>query len=373
MVKQNSLRKDYFLSILIGNREGFPWRIFSFLLLISFLPYLGAAFDRSFFLPGKAVGMFEHYGNICFTIIFPLIFLFGMRGIRYFDQFISNIDTNLIEDKFERKVKLEEFLQTNWTRDPYVPLKFLFIFGGLAFATLNAINTLRPEEVWSHDVYDSVSYIRGYVAQRIFFYVWWAYILPIFIYRLFVVVITLNRLFHLVIDTDSLDLQPMHPDNAGGLGRLGRMALNFNIAILLTMAISATLYYTHGYNTPLVCGIVVQFLLLPVVFFLPLLQVHRAMRIKKESLLLEISKHYKCVSDVLVQKIAKDDKKFLDKYDKVKEEYEEESKLRALYKSLEAIPTWPFDTRTIMQFTSTILLPALIWLVRGLKTLLQNT
>ena len=72
-------------------------------------------------------------------------------------------------------------------------------------------------------------------------------------------------------------------------------------------------------------------------------------------------------------KIAKDDKEFVDKYDKIKEEYEEESKLRALYKSLEAIPTWPFDMRTIMQFISTILLPALIWLVRGLKTLLQNT
>jgi len=182
-----------------------------------------------------------------------------------------------------------------------------------------------------------------------------------------------HKLFHLVIDTDSLDLQPMHPDKAGGLGRLGKMALNFNIAIFLTMAISAALYYTHGYNTPLARGIVVQFLLLPIVFFLPLLQVHRAMRIKKESLLLEISKHYKCVRDVLVQKITKDNKEFVDKYDKVKEEYEEESKLRELYRSLEAIPTWPFDTRTIMQFTSTILLPALFWLVRGLKTLLQNT
>ena len=183
------------------------------------------------------------------------------------------------------------------------------------------------------------------------------------LYRLFVVVMTLNRLFHIVTDTDSLDLQPMHPDNAGGLGRLGRMALNFNIAMLLTMAISVALYYTHGYNTPLACGMVLQFLLLPVVFFLPLLQVHTAMRAKKESLLLEISNHYKHVSDVLVQKIARNRPVDADDYDKVKEEYEEESKLRELYRSLEAIPTWPFDTRTIMQFTSTILLPVLIWLV----------
>ena len=97
------------------------------------------------------------------------------------------------------------------------------------------------------------------------------------------------------------------------------------------------------------------------------------MRLKKESLLLDISKHYKSVSNVLVQKITKDYKELIDKYDKVKEEYEEESKLRALYRSLEDIPTWPFDTRTIMQFTSTILLPALLWLVKGLKSLLQNS
>ena len=305
--------------------------------------------------------------------IFPLIFLFGVRGIRNFDQFISNIDSNLIKDKFDRKVKLEDFLRTHWTKNPYVIFKFLFIFCGITFATVNAINTIRPGEVWGHDVYDSVSHISGYIAQRIFFYIWWAYILPNFIYYFIVIVITLNRLFRLVIETDSLDLQPMHPDNAGGLGRLGRMALNFNIAILLTMLISATLYYTHGYNIPLVCGVVVQFLLLPVVFFLPLLEVHRAMKIKKESLLMEISKHYKCVSNVLVQKISKDKKVFVDNYDKVKEEYEEESKLRSLYRSLEDIPTWPFDIRTIIQFTSTILLPALIWLVKGLKSLLQNT
>lgn len=93
------------------------------------------------------------------------------------------------------------------------------------------------------------------------------------------------------------------------------------------------------------------------------------MRLKKESLLLGISKHYKSVSNVLVQKITKDYKEFVDKYDKVKEEYEEESKLRALYRSLEDIPTWPYDTRTIVQFTSTILLPALLWLIK----LLQNS
>ncbi len=373
MVKQNSLKKDYFLSVLMGNQEGFPWRVFAFLFLISSLPYLGAGFDASFFLAGQAVGMFEHYGNVCFTVVFPLIFLFGVRGIRYFDRFISGIDANLIKDKFERKLKIEEFLRTNWIKDPYVPMKFLLIFSGLVFATANAINTLKPLGVWGHDVYDSVSHIGGYIAQRTFFYVWWAYLVPILLYRLFVIVVTLRRLFQLVIDTDSLDLQPMHPDNAAGLGRLGSMALNFNIAILLTMAISATLYYTHGYNTPLACGMVVQFLLLPVVFFIPLLQVHRAMRIKRESLLLEISKHYKCVSDVLVKKIAEDGRELVGEYDKVKKEYEEESNVRALYESLEAIPTWPFDMRTIVQFTSTMLLPVLMWVVRALRGFLQNT
>lgn len=241
--------------MLMGNKERFPWLIFSFLLLISLLPYLGAAFDKSFFLPDNALGIFEHYGNICFTIIFPLIFVLCIQGIYCFDQFISNINTNLIENKFERKEKLEKFLQTNWVKDPYVFLKFLLIFCGFTFATINAINVFEPVKTWNHDVYDSVQHIGGFITQRIFFYVWWAYILPILIYRLFVIVITLNRLFRLVIDTDSLNIQPMHPDNAGGLGELGRMALNFNIAILLTMAISAVLYYTHGYNLPLVYGI----------------------------------------------------------------------------------------------------------------------
>ena len=88
MVNKNTFRKGFFLSMLIGNRERFPWSIFSFLLLISFLPYLGATFDRSFFLPGEAVGMFEHYGNICFTIVYcsqlknPIIFNYKAPCVR---------------------------------------------------------------------------------------------------------------------------------------------------------------------------------------------------------------------------------------------------------------------------------------------------
>lgn len=370
MGTQNSLKKNYLFSILMRDNEGFSRGVFSFLLLISLLPYLGAAFDEGFILDGDALGIFEHYGNMCFTIVCPLIFFFAMRGVRHFDQFISNIDKYIIEDKFKKKVKLKKFLQTNWHENPFLPLKFLFIAGGLAFATANAINALRPEEIWGHDVYDSINYFWGYVAQRIFFYIWWGYILPVFIYHLFVVVITLSKLFHLVIKTNSLILQPMCPDRAGGLGQLGRMALNFNITILLTMPIPIALYYTHGYNTPLTCGVIVQFLLLPIVFFLPLLQVHRAMRIKKESLLSNIYRNYRYICDVLMQKVVKYDKKSAYNYSIVKEAYEEESKLRAFYKSLGNIPTWPFDMRTIMQFTSTILLPALIWIAKGIKTLL---
>jgi len=373
MIKLNALRKNYVFPLVIGNAGKFPWLIFLFLLLISLLPYLGAVFDRSFFLPDGALGIFKHYGNICFTIIFPLIFVFCIQGIHNFDQFIVNIHANLIKEKFEKKEKIDEFLQTNLTKEPYIFLKFLLIFCGFIFATINAINTLEPVKVWNHDVYDSFRHVGGYISQRIFFYIWWAYILPVLIYRLFVIIIILNRVFRLVIDTDSLNLQPMHPDNAGGLGKLGRMALNFNIAILLTMAISAALYYTHGYNLPLVYGMIVQFLLLPIVFFLPLLRAHKAMKLKKESLLLEISKHYKRVSDTLIQKIVKDDISSVNKYDTIKEEYKEEYQLRELYKSLENIPTWPFDLRTIAQFTSTFLLPAVIWLIDGLKVFLRNT
>jgi hypothetical protein len=346
------------------NNQKFPWHVFLFLLLVSLLPYLGAAFDGSFFLPEESLGIFEHYGNICFTIIFPLIFICYIRGIRNFDRFVEEININLVEDKREEKIKIREFLRAHWDKKSYIPLKFFCISCGFIFATINAINTLEPEKVWRHDVYDSINHIGGYVAQRIFFYLWWAYLLPVFVYHLIVIVIILNRLFRLIIDANLLRLQPMHPDCAGGLGRLGRMSLNFNVAILLSMAVSAALYYTHGYNLPLLYGIVVQFLLLPVVFFLPLLRVHKAMELKKESLLLDISNCYRHLSDSLIRKIAKGDSP-------AKAEYEEELRLRGLYKAFENIPAWPFDVKTIMKFISTFLLPALLWLIEWLKIFLR--
>ena len=125
MARHDSLRKDYLLSILMGTSDGFPWRILLAFLFISLLPYLGALLDWSFLLTGDAVGMFEHYGNICFTIVFPLIFLFSAQGLRHFDQFMRNTKTILIETNFERKMKVEDFLRVNWTRDSFVPLKFV--------------------------------------------------------------------------------------------------------------------------------------------------------------------------------------------------------------------------------------------------------
>ena len=88
--------------------------------------------------------------------------------------------------------------------------------------------------------------------------------------------------------------------------------------------------------------------------------VHTAMTAKKEALLLEVSKHYQRVSVVLMQKLAGTDERSLDEYSEVKEEFEKEFGLGGLYRSLERMPTWPFDMRTIAQFSLSIVLPVVL-------------
>jgi len=361
--RHHSLRKEYLFGALMGDGEGPVWRLGAFVLLVCALPYLCAAFDGSFFLPGEALGLLEHYGNVSFTVLCPLALFFVVRGIYRFDQFIANVRTNLKREVLQDSTGLKSLLECNWIRDPARGVKFLFIAVGMAFATANAAWAVRPEAVWGHDVYDSIHFTWGYVGQRVFYYIWWGYILPVCAYRLLVICIVLRRVFRFVASTDSLDLQPMHPDKAAGLGQLGAMAWNFNVAAFLTMGISVALYYSHGFTTPLLCGVSLQVALLPGVFFLPLLPVHRAMKSERESILLSISTQYKRVSDALVDKIAAGPDAATGRLVAVRNEYDEEARLRALYRSLESIPSWPFDVRTVLQFAST-LLPAVLWLVK---------
>jgi len=357
----NPLLRHPILRDAIRSSTDIPPILFACLAVVSLLPFVAAAADGSFLLKGSGVGLFEHYGNMSFALVLPLTFLFAYRGILSFSEFACSFESCIVRDKFEKDGSLEVFLDRYLRKDILRWLFWLFAVVGCGYAFCNAWNTTHPTDVWGHDVYDSIYHPWGYVAQRIFFFVWWGYLLPVLCYRLVTIVVILHGLFTRVIRTDSLNPQPMHPDGAGGLGKLGEMALYGNFAMLSTMAFTVMLYFTHGFNVPLVAGGVAQFLMLPVVFFGPLIRPHHAMKKNKYGLLASLSAQYGALNSRLYTLLKADARAFAGTLD---ESHKAQEEVRALYQDLKQLPTWPFDVPTVSQFMASIGFPVLLILVQ---------
>lgn len=188
----------------------------------------------------------------------------------------------------------------------------------------------------------------GMLIRLVTFYM----IVHIIIRQLFMIV-GLNRFFSEL----SVKITPLHPDQAGGLRILGDYVLSTG---LIVGAIG--LYFGMGFirqnlnpyaiTTEFYVLLILYFLLAPLFFFLPLMQVHRRMKEAKRTLLLEIADQFDIEYRKLLAGLKND-------------QLESDLALRVetihkIYKLAEDAPEWPFSFEIVSKFGAATVLPVLI-------------
>lgn len=181
--------------------------------------------------------------------------------------------------------------------------------------------------------------------------------------------IVLSRFITRLTGAFELDVQPRHPDRAGGLKRIGDIAFQIATiylvfaAYLSFVATTAGRYDAIGELPVLVyMGLTVAIFLVYLTFFGPMLAVHTAMtRVKsayQDGAYRKIAVVKETLADVIERRQTDADS---EQIERLKTDLDQ---LRDIYfnKDEPSIPTWPFDTAILLRFLTPQLIPLLAFL-----------
>jgi hypothetical protein len=151
-----------------------------------------------------------------------------------------------------------------------------------------------------------------------------------------------------------IQLQPLHPDGCGGLKQLTDLSATLALFVsLLAMAITLFIYADRQ-RVASVHGVVggLFIILTPAVFFSCLLGAHRLMKETKAELLARINRLHQRPYAELTEGLAREE---LDAA-----AAEEALRLEALHASVQKMPVWPADTRTLAQVGLSVPVPLVL-------------
>lgn len=179
------------------------------------------------------------------------------------------------------------------------------------------------------------------------------YMLVFVIVRQVFTILGLNRLFTEI----PIKIAPLHPDRAGGLRILGEYVLSTGLIVA-----AVGLYFGMGIvrrsinpimiTTEFYILMTIYFLLAPLFFFLPLIQVHRRMKEAKKRLLIEAAEqfdieYHRLLEGLKHEQLATDNILRVEAAQKV-------------YKIAEEAPEWPFNLEILSKFGAAVIFPVLV-------------
>ncbi len=158
-----------------------------------------------------------------------------------------------------------------------------------------------------------------------------------------------------------LHVQFAHPDRCGGLEPLGNLCLlNALIISIYGIMIGLLLFIEIPLGSPhqlfFLSLLVVPVTLAPLVFILPLWNIHRVMREKKAGLRRSLDELGAEIDALAMRLVAQVDKVDPDESGKLIKKLES---MQQIYRANQKIPTWPFNTTILAQLATAQLVPLL--------------
>jgi hypothetical protein len=155
----------------------------------------------------------------------------------------------------------------------------------------------------------------------------------------------------------TVEIQPMHPDRAGGLRVLGNYVLTTGLLIAVVglyfgMQLLRAQTDVGVLSREFFLELATYLVLAPTTFFLPLLSVHTRMEEAKRKLMYEIAEQFDVEYRVLLEGLRRDTLKL--------DDVERLEAIQKIYRIADNAPDWPFNLGIISRFSVAVLLPVLM-------------
>lgn len=164
-----------------------------------------------------------------------------------------------------------------------------------------------------------------------------------------------------------LNINPLHPDKSGGLSPIGDLSLRISVAgivvgicCLLGIASDRFLQGMALFSAFHIVILSSYFVVLSVVFFVPLFAVRAGMKEARQTHLLLISDHFERAMQHPLNKLLSETA-FVDKSD-----IDHIENLKKLYEIAEKMPIYPFNTEHVTRFFGSVLWPVAVIFIKWL-------
>ncbi len=161
-------------------------------------------------------------------------------------------------------------------------------------------------------------------------------------------------------------IQPLHPDNCGGLSPLGKLSMKLNIGVfifgivfLIAVYVNVTVHHKPILHHLNIAAFVAYISVSSVMFFLPLFSAHNAMKNSKHKTIQKISDRYVSTVTHIIDSIENSGP--LDK-----SETTELESLREIHEVASKMPVYPFNVATVTSYLSSIAVPVVVYVIQTL-------
>jgi hypothetical protein len=360
MAKESKLfpaGNDYIIKQLLE----FGWRraflVFGLVLVFAVLPVILSFFSGGFNNTKLDIDAFHDLSYVAmyflllpFFVIFIPVYLHGLEK-----SIISLRESKIIKLNGPDYSSVIQYSNNLFGNRMITYLPYLIAILLSVFTTVNY--NLAGHNTWDSSSLQNITLISllAIFIKVLFYYFFFALLL-----RIALTYFVINKFLD-----GHVDIQPLHPDNCGGLSPLGEFALRISwagigIGIPLVILIYANYHNKipqyQLYNTMNIISYITS---MTIVFFLPLLGARKSMLRAK-------NKELKNINNIF----QKERKIALVNINKYKEENEINisnlENLIKLHDIANSMPVWPFNSRNIIRFLSSVLWPVLLLLAEYL-------
>jgi hypothetical protein len=171
---------------------------------------IAAYFDNSLWLPGEAVGLFEHPGILAIVLGDVVVFLLS----RYASQMTRLIGRRLPTDRrtlVQRYFRQIVFRRVFKQRGMFIRTLLFLSFVGAVNLVNQTVQVLNPDVYYGHDTFNSIWHLRSFWVNRMNLFISWCIVIPLFASYVIAHTIVFDTFSEGAISTASLSFNPRTP------------------------------------------------------------------------------------------------------------------------------------------------------------------